>query len=214
MVTVAGYEFYSCWLRTSIAEQIKEERLLHVSTPETNSWTVICDTFKAFSFLITYAEEVYTVSEVFFFNFSLTHYHLYSVILLWVKVMPGNIKCPAKGVEKQHVEQPTFRSLWFLLHSILSRNKLYLGHPSVVNSEVSVAGEGHRQVHVICVSLRILFSIQISKMFWELVCDSRLVTIANSPIHFRTATQVGCNYFMYEIPCVMFNLWTSRHPEF
>jgi hypothetical protein len=97
---------------------------------------------------------------------------------------------------------------------ILSRNKLYLNHSSVVNSEASVAGEGQRQVHVICVSLGILFSIQISKIFWELVCASRLVTIARSPIHFRTVTQVGCNYFMYEIPCVTLNLSTSRHPEF
>jgi len=67
MVTVAGYEFCGYWLRTLIVEQIKEEeRLSHVSTPETNSWTVICGTFKEFSFLMTYSEEVYTVSEVFF----------------------------------------------------------------------------------------------------------------------------------------------------
>ena len=52
--------------------------------------------FKALSFLITYSEEVYTVSEFFL---SLTQYRLYSVILLWVKVMPGKIKCPARGIE-------------------------------------------------------------------------------------------------------------------
>jgi len=82
----------------------------------------------------------------------------------------------------------------------------------VVNSEASVV-DGQRQVHVRCVILRILFSIQNNKMFWKLVYESRLVTIASSPIHFRTATQAGCNNFMYEIPCVMFNLSTSRHPE-
>jgi len=100
VVTVAGYEFCGYWLRTLIVEKInEEERLSHVSTPETNSWTVICDTFKALSFLITYSEEDCTVSEV-FLNFSLTHYRLYSAILLWVKVMPGKIKCLAKGMGK------------------------------------------------------------------------------------------------------------------
>lgn len=84
-----------------------------------------------------------------------------------------------------------------------------MGHPSGVNSEASVAGEGQRQVHVTRVRLRILFSIQNSKIFWELVYDSLLVTIANSPIHFRTDIQAGCNYFMYEIPCVTFNLSKS-----
>ena len=83
----------------------------------------------------------------------------------------------------------------------------------LVNSEASVAGEGQRQVHVTCLSLRILFSIQNSKMLWELVYDSPLVTTASSTVHFTTATQGGCNYFTYEIPCVMFNLSTSRHPE-
>ena len=73
----------------------------------------------------------------------------------------------------------------------------------MVNSEASVADEGQRQVHVTCVRLRNLFSIQNSKIFWELVYDSRLISIASSPIHFRTATQAGCNYFMYEIPYVM-----------
>lgn len=100
MVTVAGYEFCGYWLRTLIVEQInEEERLSHVSTPETNSWTVICDKFKALSYLITYSEEDYTVSED-FLNFSLTPYRLYSIMLLWVKVMPAKIKCPAKGMEK------------------------------------------------------------------------------------------------------------------
>ena len=54
-----------------------------------------CLKVKTLSFLITYSEEVCTVSDV-FINFSLTHYRLYSVILLWVKVMPGKIKYPAR----------------------------------------------------------------------------------------------------------------------
>jgi hypothetical protein len=171
MVTVAGYEFCGYWLRTLIVEQINEEdRLSHVSTSETNSRTVICDTLKVLSFLITYSEEVCRVSEVSF-----------KISVLRTTTCQG-------GWERQHVGQLTFPSLWFLVHSILSGSKLYLGHSSVVNSEASVAGEGQRQVHVTCMSLRILFKIQNSKIFWELVSDSRLLTIASSPIHFRTAT--------------------------
>jgi hypothetical protein len=55
----------------------------------------------------------------------------------------------------------------------------------------------------------ILFNIQNSKVFWELVYDNPLVTITDIPVHFVTASQASCNYFMYESPCIMFNLSTS-----
>jgi hypothetical protein len=45
-------------------EQINEEHpLAHIFKQETNNITVTYDTFKVFSVLITYSEEVYTVSE-------------------------------------------------------------------------------------------------------------------------------------------------------
>jgi hypothetical protein len=79
--------------------------------------------------------------------------------------MPGKIKCPAKGMGKTACGT-IYLSISLIYFALgLSRNKLFLGHLSLVNSEASIAGEGQMQVHVTFVSLMILFSIQISKIF-------------------------------------------------